>query len=693
MIGRVLSNRYEIIEKVGSGGMALVYKAKCRLLNRFVAIKILKDQYRENKEFVKRFVRESQAAASLQNANIVSVYDVGTDGDINYIVMELIEGITLKEYIEKNGMMNWRDATYFAMKICSALTEAHKNGIVHRDIKPHNVIITSSGDCKVTDFGIAGISDINETKKVDQEIIGSIHYISPEHAKGVIPDERSDIYSLGVTMYEMLTGKLPFDGESAISIAIKHLNETPVPIKDINIAVPLSLVNIVSKAMDKNNQNRYQTAQEMLHDMESLVSDPEAPIIHPEIDISAAETRKISKEDSDEIKEIIKRKEEEKRVAEKKEKPAKKNFIKSLFSSETKEDKRAVVAASVISVILIASVVFACLSFFVPSLGIGGGKKIEMPSLEGEIFSEMEEKYKGEMKFIVEEVYSNEHKKGVIVTHSPLAGMPVKTPVRVNIQVSKGSKEIIVPNVVGQDLKNAKKAMKAEGLEIVETYVFDKSVDEGVVIKQNPIANATAHSGDTVTLTISKGEDVEMVDMPSLIGCTTEEARAKLAESELSLGAIIKEESDKPVGTVIKQSLPAGSQLSKRTDVSITVSKGPKKDDDKKEETSKEDDTQKDTSSGTTNHEHSSQSNNQQGGNDTVSNPPPAQTSSYTLNLSLPTGKESVHVVVKQSGTIVYNNTVNTSAGSLSVNLTGSGSANVEVFYDGQLIKTQRVNF
>ncbi len=678
MIGKVLSNRYEIIEKVGSGGMAQVYKAKCRLLNRYVAIKILKDQYREDKEFVARFLRESQAAASLSNPNIVSVYDVGHDEDINYIVMELVEGITLKDYIEKNGMMNWRQALHFSMKICSALTDAHRNGIIHRDIKPHNVIITPSGACKVTDFGIACFSNINETKKVDEGIIGSVHYISPEHTKGVVPDERSDLYSLGVTMYEMLTGTLPFDGDSAISIAIKHLNENPVPIKDINIAVPLTLVNIVSKAMDKDINNRYQSAKEMYADMEKLSGESDILVNYGEEENPLGDTKIITKEEQEEIAVILNEKKELEKEQPEEKKPEKKKkkegYFTGLFRINDKKDKKAVIMASIASVILILTVLTVCLSVFVPSLGLSsllmrGGSEIEMPSLENELFEEIEEQYKKQMKFTVEEVYDNDYDKGRIISHEPLAGMKVKTPVKVIVRVSKGSREITVPNVVGMDIDAAKKTLAIDELKVKEDLVFDETVEEGVVIKQSPIANASALSGDIVTLTISKGKDEEMVDMPDLVGLTEAKAKEMLSELELTVGAIIRKESSKEAGTVIEQSIPSESQLSKKTAINITVSKGqPEKDKDKDKDTDK--------------------------GNDTPAVQPPVnQNKSYSLKLDLPTGKDSVHILVKQGGSTVYDKTVNTSGGTHTVTLYGMGTTNVEVYYDGFIVKTQRITF
>ena len=271
MIGIILGNRYEILRKIGSGGMANVYLAHCRLLNRNVAVKVLKNEFANDKEFLERFNKEAQAAAAISSPNIVNVYDVGHYGDIHYIVMEYVEGQTLKEYIDQNGMLSWQETVEYAIQICSALDTAHKNGIVHRDIKPHNIILTNDGVLKVTDFGIARASSY-ETKNMEESTMGSVHYFSPEQARGGYTDAKSDIYSLGIVMYEMVTGILPFNGESPIAIAIKHMQEKPVSPKEFNISVPLAVESIILKAMSKEQSLRYQSAEEMLADLNSVMN-------------------------------------------------------------------------------------------------------------------------------------------------------------------------------------------------------------------------------------------------------------------------------------------------------------------------------------------------------------------------------------------------------------------------------------
>ena len=265
-IGRLLDNRYEILEVIGTGGMAVVYKAKCHRLNRLVAIKILKDEFSKDEEFRRRFQAESQSVAMLSHPNIVSVYDVSSSGDIDYIVMELIDGITLRQYMEKKGVLNWRETLHFSMQIAKALEHAHSRGIIHRDIKPHNIMVLKNGSVKVTDFGIARV--VSSQSTLTREALGSVHYISPEQARGSHIDGRSDLYSAGVVLYEMLTGRLPFEGETPVSVAIQHINSIPIPPRDLNPDIPSALEAITLKAMSPKAENRYASADEMLADLE-----------------------------------------------------------------------------------------------------------------------------------------------------------------------------------------------------------------------------------------------------------------------------------------------------------------------------------------------------------------------------------------------------------------------------------------
>lgn len=688
MIGKILGDRYEIIEEIGNGGMAVVYKAKCRKLNRVVAIKVLKDEFKVDEEFVKKFNRESQAAASLSHPNIVSVYDVGHDDGTYYIVMELVEGINLKDYIIKNPKMDWRVALKYSMQICSALTHAHRNGIIHRDIKPHNIILSKDGNCKVTDFGIAFVNNMNETRKIDEGILGSVHYISPEHAKGVITDERSDIYSLGVTMYEMLTGVLPFDGENAVSVAVMHINSDPKPIKDINIAVPLSLVQIVKKAMSKDISGRYQSANEMYKDLFELSNEPDVFVIEKEEPLDLGSTRVISREESEEIKNKIQNGEKEivisidntheekedvtedvKELAKEKKK-TKKAFFKDLFKAENKKDKVAIIAASIVSVILIGAVLTFAFGILVPGgFNLGSNDEYKIPKFVGNNIDDIKEEYKDlEIEFIVtEEEYNDEYNEGIIITQNPDEGMNVKLPVKVRLTVSKGSRQIILSNYVNKEARQAELEITEQGLKYVEKTEYDEEVPAGYVISQYPLPKTEVLSGTDVTITVSKGANEEFAVVPNLIGLTEAEAKAKLTDYELVLGGIIREASDKEEGRVIAQSAPANSELVKKSKVTLTLSNGKKPSQNQGEIT--ENKPQKPDEP------------------DEVE----VTVKKYTLTLNLPTDKESVTVKVDQDGKTVFNKSVKTSQKTLNVTLEGNGSHNIVVYYDGLLVKTQKI--
>lgn len=681
MIGKILGDRYEILEEIGNGGMAVVYKARCQKLNRVVAIKVLKDEYKSDEEFVKKFNRESQAAASLSHPNIVSVYDVGHDNGNYYIVMELVEGINLKDYIKANPKMNWRTALKFSMQICSALTHAHRNGIIHRDIKPHNIILSKDGNCKVADFGIACVTNMNETKKIDEGILGSVHYISPEHAKGVITDERSDIYSLGVTMYEMLTGVLPFDGDSAVSVAVMHINSEPKPIKDINIAVPLTLVQIVKKAMSKDISRRYQSANDMYNDLYELSNEPDMFVIEDE-PIDLGSTRVVSKEESEEIKKQIINDEKEivisvptneveKVTSENKLKKNKdKGFFKDLFKVENKKDKVAIIAALIVSLVMIGTVLTIAVSVLVPGgFSISSNDEYVIPKFVGSSIDSIKEEYKDlEIEFIVDqEEYNDEHNEGIVMSQNPLEGMKVKLPIKVHLTISKGSREIVVANYVNKEARQVELEIVEQGLKYVEKTEYDEEVPVGYVISQYPLPKTKVLSGTDVTITVSKGANEEFAVVPNLIGLTEAEAKAKLSDYELVLGGIIRKESDEPEGRVIDQSAPARSELVKKSKVTLTLSNGKKPE--KNEDTNISDTPIQNDEPDT----------------------PEVTNKKYTLTLTLPTDKESVEVKVDQDGKTVYNKTVKTSQKTINVTLEGNGSHNIVVYYDGLLVKTQKI--
>ena len=670
MIGKILGDRYEILEEIGNGGMAVVYKAKCRKLNRVVAIKVLKDEYKVDEEFVKKFNRESQAAASLTHPNIVSVFDVGHDDDIYYIVMELVEGITLKEYIKDNQKMNWRTALKFSMQICSALAHAHRNGIIHRDIKPLNIILSKEENCKVTDFGIACVANMNETRKVDEGIIGSVHYISPEQAKGIITDERSDIYSLGITMYEMLTGVLPFDGDNAVSVAVMQINAEPKPIKDINIAVPLSFVEIVKKAMNKDINLRYQSANEMYKDLYALSNEPDVFVVEkeePKDDMG--ETKIISKEEVEEIKnksndeprEIViplKKENEEENLSvneenEEEEETSVKGFIKNFVQSDNKKDKIAIIVAIIISLLMIGTVITISVGVLLPNGIISSkGENFEIPYLVGKQLEEVKKQYENKDFTIVvdHEEINDEYKKGVIISQGTGKGMEVKLPYTIHVTVSKGSKELTIENLRGQEVKQAKMLIKDKGLVCVEYTEFSDEVEKDYVIKQHPLPDTPVALGDEIFITVSKGPRT----VPYLLGMTKEEAQEALKEYELILGNVREEENDAPEGKIIEQGIEAGTEIKKDTKVSIVISKGKK----------------------TTESDRPSVNNDLR---------------EYVFTHDVEITDAPIVVEIKMNDETIFKEKI-TSSKTISKTIKGKGENYIAVYYDGVIRKTKKIN-
>ncbi len=706
LIGRILSNRYEIIEEIGSGGMAVVYKARCRLLNRYVAIKVLRDEYKVDKEFVKRFNRESQAAASLSNPHIVSVYDVGNDDGIYYIVMELVEGVTLKEYIQQNGMMNWRMALKFSLQICSALEHAHKNGIIHRDIKPQNFIITKDGSIKVTDFGIARNSNSTETRKIDGGIMGSVHYISPEDAKGVLADARSDLYSLGITIYEMLTGKVPYDGENAVSIAIMHLQSEYTPIKDYNIAVPLGFVQIIDKALKKDIELRYQSANELWKDLTSLSQDPD--LFEPEntnlVIGDLGETKLITKDEQQEIQKKIADMQQAEEVSPAKPQPdeemiqdsrepdhnikheakgkkgkeakkakKQKSGLKDLFKTENKQDKVAVIAALVTSLILFVAIFSIGVNILFPGFSLGAlfqREQFTVPDIVGQPLEDVKEQYQDKkLEFVVEEeLFDGDAPAGIILSQNPAKDMTIKLPGKIKITVSKGGKEITVPRFIDKEYRQATLEINNLGLKAATDFVVDDEVPEGYIISQSPMPNSTVTQGSTVTLTISKGAETELTEVPNLVGMTTAEAKRAISTAGLVLGSVIRQDSSQPEDTVISQTIQEKSEVNKKTEISITVSNGKKVTEPPK--------TQTPTKTPTATPDNSGNAQKKQ-----------------VINIDLPTDRSAVRVRIEQNGATVYNETINTNQKTISVTLTGEGRADILIYFDDVLSRTKVINF
>ncbi len=548
MVGSVLSNRYELLENIGAGGMAIVYKARCRLLNRYVAVKILRPEFQEDEEFLKRFTIEAQAAASLSHSNVVSVYDVGRHGKLNYIVMECIEGITLKEYMKRKGVLSINEAVDFTGQIASALEHAHAKGIIHRDIKPHNIIITNDGVLKVTDFGLARAVSASTNVAGGSTAIGSVHYASPEQARGGFTDERSDIYSLGVVMYEMFTGTLPFDGETAVAVAMKHLQEPPQRPTLRNPQVSEGLEAIILRAMAKDTKERYGSISSLMVDLRGLFS-ASAPIVNSD----KFSTKKLPKlPDPEETK-------EQKREENKKKK-------------RKKEDTVAIVTAILTAVVIIAALGVLTARFMFPGMRAGG--KVSVPSLLNMTLEEAKEKYDD---IVIEEKgtgYSSTIPEGCIMEQDKAEGTQLQKGSTVMVTVSRGAQKIELADYTGDDYRTAERELKELGLvpQISEEHADD--VDKGKVIRTNPNAGYSLRTGDTVVLYVSRGKSEVEVAVPKVTGLTEQEARETLKRHDLTTGSVSEERSSLPKGSVIRQSAGEGTMVSFGTAVDIVLSSG-----------------------------------------------------------------------------------------------------------------------
>ena len=561
--GSMLADRYEIIKKVGNGGMATVYKAKDTLLNRFVAVKILRDEFTTDQEFIKRFEIEAQAAASITHPNIVSVYDVGKQDNLHYIVMELIQGKTLKEIIlEEGGPLPWKWSVNIAIQIASALETAHKNNVIHRDIKPHNIIITEDGIAKVTDFGIAKAVS-NSTITAFGTTMGSVHYFSPEHARGGYTDAKSDLYSLGVVMYEMLTGKLPFDADTPVSVALKHMQEEPEEPIEINEKVPEAINDIIMKALRKDTSLRYQNATTMLKDLNRALKDPDGDFVDDE-DIYSDEfaTQKIST--------IY----DENDIEEPKNKRGQKNKKKdNKLVAWIKEHKKISAVLGLILLFLLSfggTWAFAQLS--APKVDIPDLVGVELEAAKHQV-DEINNKNK-KLKLTIEvtsEEYNAQYAAGYIISQDPAGKKNIKEDTTIKVVVSKGIEKVTVPKLVGEKEADAVKALEALGLKFEVEEDTNKKVEAGIVYEQDKEAGTELNKGDVIKIKVSAG--AKKVQVPSVIGSEEAEAKSSLSKAGFSVTVVYEEEKGKEDGTVLKQSIEAGKEVSEGSSITITVNK------------------------------------------------------------------------------------------------------------------------
>ena len=549
-IGKMLDDRYEILEVIGEGGMAIVYRALDHRLNRDVAVKIMRDEMAADEEFRRRFCTESHAVAMLSHPNIVAVYDVSHNDNVEYIVMELVDGITLKQYMERKGVVAWKEVVHFTKQISKALAHAHERGIIHRDIKPQNIMLLRDGTIKVGDFGIAALE--NEVYENNGEAIGSIHYIAPEQARGECPDARSDIYSLGVMMYEMLTGGLPFTGNTLGEIAVQHMNAKPVPPHEKNPEIPLELERITLKAMSAELSERYQSANELLSDLEAFIHTPVT------IDGESADY------ENPDVK------------------PVRSSTELSRERYRLRRRRSDVVSfmSGTFGLLVLAVALFAFLWNFWLKDVFSPAERIALPNFEGSNYesiinnTELSSMY----KFNVIYISDDSVEPGIVISQSPAAGrsmMVTPSGIEVDLTVNAGVSLTSVPDVLNTDYRDAMRNLRAEGFNVEIENAASDSYTKDYVIATSPVAGEQLSSGSTVYITVSAGPEIQYVPMPNLVGSTEDSAISRIESSNLSYGGSDRVVSDYEAGTVIDQSISSSESVAEHMKVYLTVSSGP----------------------------------------------------------------------------------------------------------------------
>jgi len=562
MIGTILGSRYELLEKIGEGGMAIVYKAKCQLLNRFVAVKILKEEFSNNIDFMEKFKKEALSVASLSSNNIVNIYDVGSERDINYIVMEYIKGKTLKEIIVESGSMNTDLVLDYGMQIAKALECAHKNNIIHRDIKPHNILVTEDGTVKVTDFGIAkAASSVTITNT--STVMGSAHYFSPEQAKASFVDCRTDIYSFGIVLYEMVTGRVPYDAESPVSVALKHIQEKVVPPKEINNDVPENLNKLILKAIEKEPIKRYQTAKEMYLDLQRINSNSDYTIASSSMDNEYTRVMApVNPADYEKKEDVVKSPE-----------PKVKN---NKNNNENNNKKKTKIAASIILLILLLSAFgYIYMNYFSGNNNaVQVETKIVVPKIIGLDKAAAEKLVLSKhLTFVVTAEENSDQPKGTVIICFPDEGTEIKANGEVRVRISKGLEGFKMPSVKGLDKNSAKASIEENGLVLGNTTEgFSDTVAMGNVISQDPLEDDLVQKGDRVDLVISKGPEVKLTSVPNLFGLSLDKATASLQGSNLTLGdqkPIITNDQSQD-GKISSQNIEANTSVQQGSSVGVT---------------------------------------------------------------------------------------------------------------------------
>ncbi len=644
MTGKILGNRYEIIEEIGKGGMANVYKAHCKLLNRPVAIKVLKKELVEDTEYLKRFNTEAQAAASLVHPNIVSIFDFGSDMDCHYIVMELIEGITLKQYINEKAPLDTKEALNIAHQICDALSVAHQHNIVHRDIKPHNIMITSDTRVKVTDFGIARATS-GSTMTADNSILGSVHYISPEQARGTVVDGKTDLYSLGIVLYEMLTGRVPFECDSPVGIAMKHIEEVAVNPREYNPEITYSVQSLVMKAISKDINDRYQNAADFKADITKLLENPDSVIETADTSSGGDKdaTMKIPVVGSGTDNGSVKKKETQ--------------YFKDFDHINFGKENRKILIGAIVTALLIVGLLSLGVTYMLypeaPIFSIFAGDEVKVPNFVGLKIDEANElAAQNELEIeIKEEVVDETTPEGCIIEQSPKARRKAEKGSIVQVVISVGVEKIRVGDYQLTNFENAKKALEAQGLVVEIEREFNDEVPENYVIRHMPSAGEEAQAGSQVTLVVSKGPEETTVTVPNFVGKTLEQATALIQKEGLALGNVSYEKSVIDEGIVIKQNIGGGETVGNNTPINLVISSGNK---------------------------------------NSVDDQITEQTLRYVFN----TDKQEVTIRVTEDGTTIYDGLAFPgSSEEFTLKVKGTGQKYYEIYVDGVLAETQTISF
>ena len=699
-IGKLLDNRYEILERIGTGGMAVVYKARCHRLNRLVAIKILKEELAQDAEFRRRFHDESQAVAMLSHPNIMAVYDVSKSGDVDYIVMELLEGITLKQYMQKKGgKLSWKESLHFIIQIMKALSHAHSRGIIHRDIKPHNIMVLRDGSIKVADFGIARLTSASQNT-MTQEALGSVHYISPEQARGSHIDARSDIYSAGVVLYEMLTGRLPYEGDSPVAVAIQHINSIPLSPRELEPGIPEALEAITLKAMASDVNQRYISADAMLADLEEFRKNPNINFeFHPEdirltdeadepTQIIGANTpsamtggRRLSHpgEAEDATQRIPRQKGPESGRRHSGEvsggRPSSRRGEDYYEEAEEPASKWPIIAAVGAILIFLVGIGIFLVSIF--GNAFPETKDITIPDVMGYTLEEAQElPAVKEGGFTIQESgdpIESSYPKDTIAHQSPDANTTLRDTTEnrvITVQLSAGSEVPKMLDLVNQEQGLAQQKLKNQfpdlNLKVEIEMESSEEVEAGYVIRTDPEAESELREGQTVTLYVSEGKESKPITIPPLIGQTLEKAQEMLDGYNLVVKTIEKYDDVAEAGIVIDQSINSNVEVQEGATLTLTVSKGPEP---KPTDTPAPPEVSEDPDGET-------------------------QPSSHIITIDLPQdGRESVMVRVMVGDSEAFGEEVATSQGSIQVPVTGTGSQEVVVYINGQIFSSEIIDF